>query len=336
VVKLNKELKMKSIYSIAAVLVLSSIDAVATQFSFSYTFNSDWFGAQPYTPGSKLTGQFEGTIDPDDPNRVIISAFGQVSLHRTGYERFDYEGIDVTEFNSWPSGELPFATFDGVEINFRSCPGGFTMPELAPDDCPFSGAPGGGFVVASEAAFNPAVGYVTAADGTGDAGSCYSVTGIPGCRVTGFYDSTQWLMEALPDGINPNAVIDPSVDIGDDTNINSGVVIEANVELGDQVDVNHGTTIGADTEVNDNVVLNRNSDIGSNIFIGNDVTIGQGVVIKDNVTIEDGVTIGKGSYVCPGITIGNSAEIGKNNLIVDNVNAGDILFGLKLLPGDGC
>jgi len=168
---------------------------------FTYTFNGGR-SDQPWATDSVLFGEFDGTVDPMDPNRVFINSFGKVWLRRPGLTLFDFPDIANNEFNSFPSGNTPVMTFDGTFVDFRSCPSGFTsisQNTLALDDCPFAFE--GGFLVETTTPFS-VDGFVTAADGSGDAvcdRNVFGGGGASGCRASDRpYDAANWTLEVLP------------------------------------------------------------------------------------------------------------------------------------------
>lgn len=116
--------RTKALSWLLPVALLAMAKAHAEPMTFSYTFVGTESGmpSQPYAPGSILFGQIDGTIDPSDPNRVIINSFGTVSLSRPGFPLFTFPTIDNNEFNTFPSGNTPVMSFDGSGIDFRTCP----------------------------------------------------------------------------------------------------------------------------------------------------------------------------------------------------------------------
>ncbi len=167
-------------------MLLATVNANGEVMTFSYTFQGTQSAAQPYAPGSILFGQIDGTIDPLDPNRVIINSFGRVSLWRPGFPLFDFPHIANNEFNSWPAGDTPVMSFDGSEINFRACPNGFTDEDrrvgIPLADCPFHLE--GGFLVGTVDPSDPTVGRATAADGSAGTVCVPPPNAVSGCRVT--------------------------------------------------------------------------------------------------------------------------------------------------------
>jgi acetyltransferase-like isoleucine patch superfamily enzyme len=45
------------------------------------------------------------------------------------------------------------------------------------------------------------------------------------------------------------------------------------------------------------------------------------------VIVEDEVFIGAGATIIPGITLGKKARIGAGSVVIENVKAGDTVFG---------
>ncbi len=293
-----------------ALLVTAS--TYAETFAFSYTHVGTNPG-QVYAPGAVLSGQIDGTIDPMNPDRVIVNSFGAVVLSRPGLPLFEYASIDSTEFNTNPiSGNTVEMSFSGTILNFRSCPEGFTSRgfphfDFIPpfDDCPFSTAPGGGFLMSYSYGFAP-LGFTTANDGNG---SEFRVSDVPI-----FPDN--WSLVVLPD----SADVDPSVVIGSGSEISKGVVVEEGVVLGE------------------NVTANKDASIGANTTIGNNVFVGKDDVIEDSVDVGNDTTINKGVHICSGATVGSAVTIGKNNLVLNgpgvDVPDGIVWNGLQDRPGD--
>jgi hypothetical protein len=251
--------------------MLGTVGAYAETMAFSYTFAGNFEPLQTWAPGATLTGQIDGSVDPMDPDRVIINSFGQVVLSRPGLPPFEYDAIDTTEFNADPDGQTPVMSFSGVILNFRSCPEGFTDP----GDCPFGLAPGGGFAMFSD--WLGGAGLATAADGSGDLiAMCAGERRLQGCRVIDAPILAQnWGLVVLPD----SAVVDPSAVIGSGSTIKKDAVIEA------------GATLGK------NVIVNKDGVIGAGAGIGNDSEIKKGAYVCPGITIGAAVTIGKNRLV---------------------------------------
>jgi hypothetical protein len=200
---MSKYLKRTNVICFLVPLALfAAVNANAERMAFSYTFMDADVEFRPWNVGSVLFGTIDGTIDPNNPNRVIVNSFGQVLLKRPGLPLFIYPHIANDEFNTWPNvGEVPVMTFDGSEIDFRACPSGFTFDangDGVVDDCPFAFA--GGFLISTNAPFDPGS-WATAADGSGD--TVCQEDGQPGgpdagCRVSDLpFVAANWSLEVL-------------------------------------------------------------------------------------------------------------------------------------------
>ncbi len=80
-------------------------------------------------------------------------------------------------------------------------------------------------------------------------------------------------------GIHPTALVDPSVEIGDDTAIGAYSILGANVQIGANV------TIGSHVSIGQNVVLGNGSILRDGVKIGDDVRIGERFVAQSGVSI---------------------------------------------------
>lgn len=80
-------------------------------------------------------------------------------------------------------------------------------------------------------------------------------------------------------GIHPSAVIDPSVELGEDVSIGAHVVIQAQVKLGNQVVIHPNVVIYPQTEIGDGTVLHANCTIHERTIIGAYCVIHCGAVI---------------------------------------------------------
>lgn len=337
-----------------SLLLTTSGVAQAELFQFSYIFaGSD--GSQTYAPGTELLGIFEGTVDPNDPNRVFINSFGSVSYIIPGVQRHDFPSIETSEFTNIRSvGSAPYVTFTGLDLSVSVCPSGFTLDNYPTDgildDCPFASE--GGFLL--ESALFGAFAFHSVADGTGEGSVCTdpaanrpnnqgeTVNNTWGCRVSDFSGpfsnppGSSWTLTAIVAEVDPSADIDPTVTIGDNTTLSENVVIEEDVVLEEDVSVDDDTSIGAGTTVGSETSLDSSVSIGESVVIGSGVIIDSSAIIEDNVTIGDGSKIEAGAYVCGGITIGEKAEIGENQLVTEDVPATAELPSLEVSPEPIC
>lgn len=201
-------------------VMFTPVNVYAVPFEFSYTFEGNRIPEQTWAPGSILSGRIDGTVDPNDSDRVFINSFGRVVLSRPGLPVFEYGAIDASEFHGFDG--TPFMSFSGTNFDFIACPGGFiddTDGDGVPDHCTFGISPGGGFLMSQ---------FATAADGTGDSEPiCRSEDPdgqrrLDGCRVLDFpIVPENWSLVLLPDGDSdgvpddddncPNTVIPESI-----------------------------------------------------------------------------------------------------------------------------
>lgn len=80
-------------------------------------------------------------------------------------------------------------------------------------------------------------------------------------------------------GIHPTAVIDPSVQIGEDVAIGAYAVVQAGVKLGQSVRIHPHVVIYPDAQIGDRTVLHANCVIHERTQIGADCVIHAGAVI---------------------------------------------------------
>ncbi|MBF2076352.1 MAG: UDP-3-O-(3-hydroxymyristoyl)glucosamine N-acyltransferase [Synechococcales cyanobacterium C42_A2020_086] len=152
----------------------------------------------------------------------------------------------------------------------------------------------------------------------------------------------------LPAGVHPTAVIDPSVQLGNDVAIGAHVVIAAGVTLGDQVCIHPNVVIYPDVHIGDRTVLHANCTIHERTQIGADCVIHSGAVIgaegfgfvptsegwlkmqqSGYVVLADGVEVGCNSTIDrPAL---DTTRIGRNTKIDNLVH---IAHGCRL--GENC
>jgi UDP-3-O-[3-hydroxymyristoyl] glucosamine N-acyltransferase len=152
-------------------------------------------------------------------------------------------------------------------------------------------------------------------------------------------------------GIHPNAIVDPSVQLGDQVSIQPLAVIEPGAKIGDDTIigggsyVGHETVIGSACHIHPNVTIRERSRIGSRVIIHSGAVIGAdgfgfemvdgryqkiqqlGVVqIDDDVEIGANTTVDRArfgrTWIQQGVKIDNLVQIahnvviGKNSVIV--------------------
>jgi len=164
--------------------------------------------------------------------------------------------------------------------------------------------------------------------------------------------TTRWSASALPAHeehgfVHPTAVLDPSVQLGENVSINANVVIERNVKIGSNTVIHSGCYIGEDCQIGAGTILYPFVTLREKSRLGNNVNVGSGVVIGSDgfgyakeqnginykvpqvgyVKVEDDVTIGPNTTIdraTLGMTvIGKGAEIGSLVQVGHNVTIGD-------------
>lgn len=143
----------------------------------------------------------------------------------------------------------------------------------------------------------------------------------------------------LAPGIHPTAVIDPSVELGQEVAIGAHVVIEAGAKIGNQVCIHPNVVVYPEVQIGDRTVLHANCTIHERTQLGADVVIHSGAVIGAEgfgfvpvpegwfkmqqsgfVVIADGVEVGCNSTIDrPAL---GTTQIGRNTKIDNLVHVG--------------
>jgi UDP-3-O-[3-hydroxymyristoyl] glucosamine N-acyltransferase len=118
------------------------------------------------------------------------------------------------------------------------------------------------------------------------------------------------------DNIHPSAVIDNSVELGENVCIGANAVIEKNVKLGDGVSIGAGCFIGM------NAVIGKNTSLWANVTVYHQVIIGEHCLIQANTVIGSdgfGYAPNQGAWLkipqLGSVVIGNFVEIGASTTI---------------------
>ncbi|MCR5482406.1 MAG: NeuD/PglB/VioB family sugar acetyltransferase [Clostridia bacterium] len=109
--------------------------------------------------------------------------------------------------------------------------------------------------------------------------------------------------------IHPNAIVPPSVKLGQGVLIECGCLITPNPVIGDNVVVNTGSQI------------NHDNVIGNHVFIAGGVILSGGVTIKENSLIDDGVIVALGK------TVGANSVVGAGAVVVKDLPDGVVAYG---------
>jgi sugar O-acyltransferase (sialic acid O-acetyltransferase NeuD family) len=109
--------------------------------------------------------------------------------------------------------------------------------------------------------------------------------------------------------LDPSALIDKSVLIGDGTVVMHQAVLQADVQIGEHVIVNTGVIMEHDCRLADFVHL------------------APGVVLCGNVSVGRNTLIGAGSIVVPNTTIGSNCLVAAGTVITRNIPDGSVVRG---------
>jgi len=128
-------------------------------------------------------------------------------------------------------------------------------------------------------------------------------------------------------GVHPSAVVDESVQIGDNVSIGPLAVVGRNVSIGD------GSVIASGCSIGDNVTVGKNTRIDANVVIYRNCVVGNNCVIQANSTIGAcgfGYSFIDGQHqLVPhngGVVIDDCVEIGANSTI-DRAKFGNTTIG---------
>lgn len=132
--------------------------------------------------------------------------------------------------------------------------------------------------------------------------------GNPHLRVK-LYNIAKKLGFVFPNLISPDALVSPSVILGEGNYVAPGVVINA------------GTLIG------NNCILNTGVIIEHDCKIGNFVHLSPGSVLSGGVSIGDHSHIGTGSIIIQNIKIGKKTIIGAGSVVMKNIRNSMVAYG---------
>ena len=111
-------------------------------------------------------------------------------------------------------------------------------------------------------------------------------------KLASFYQSHGF---KSPNLIHPNAIIGPSVQLGEGNLICAGAVLTTDITLGDYVIINLNATVGHDTVIGDFTTISPGANISGEAKIESDCEIGSGAVLLPGVHLEKEVILGAGA-----------------------------------------
>ncbi|MGG3563599.1 acetyltransferase [Neobacillus rhizosphaerae] len=101
--------------------------------------------------------------------------------------------------------------------------------------------------------------------------------------------------------IHNSAIISPTVKTGEGLQIMANVVIQPFVEIDDNTIINTSTSIDHESRIGKHCHLAPGSTLSGNVSIGNSTHVGTGSIFIQNVKIGNNVLIGAGSLVITSI-----------------------------------
>lgn len=101
--------------------------------------------------------------------------------------------------------------------------------------------------------------------------------------------------------IHPNALLSPSVTLGEGNVICAGVVLNAFVKVGDACIINTRSSIDHDSNLMDFSHVSPAACVAGSVEVGRLSWIGMGALIKNNLIIGEAVTVGMGAVVTKNI-----------------------------------
>jgi len=117
--------------------------------------------------------------------------------------------------------------------------------------------------------------------------------------------------------IDPSAIVDKDVSIGEGSIICAGVICTVNVSIGKHSIINLNSTIGHEVEIGDFVTVAPNVSISGNIYLKDLVEVGTGAVLREKLEIGAGTVVGMGSVLTKNVdekkvVVGNPARVIKS------------------------
>lgn len=141
---------------------------------------------------------------------------------------------------------------------------------------------------------------------------------------------------------HPTAIIDDSVNIGEDAKIWHFTHISKNVKIGNRVIIGQNVFVGEDVIIGNGCKIQNNVSIFKGVILENDVFISPSVVFtnvkkprafieqKNNfkkTLVRKGATIGANSTIISGLTIGEYSMIGAGSLVTKNIKSYKLAIG---------
>lgn len=151
--------------------------------------------------------------------------------------------------------------------------------------------------------------------------------------------------------IHPTAVVEPDVDLGDDTDVWDHAHIRAGARIGCGCIIGEKTYVAYGVTVGDRVKINAHVYVCTGVTIEDRVLVAAGVIFTNDryprafdaesgarapseptadtllTRVCEGATVGAGAVVGPGVEIGRYAMVGMGAVVVGDVPAHGLVYG---------
>ncbi len=116
------------------------------------------------------------------------------------------------------------------------------------------------------------------------------------------------------------------------TVVHSSAVVSPTAELGQGTQVIAGAVINAEAKIGENCIINTNSVVEHDCILGDGVHIAPGATIGGNAKIGDRSQISIGASVLPGIEIGSDVMVGAGAVVTKAIPDGATVVGIPAKP----
>ena len=117
--------------------------------------------------------------------------------------------------------------------------------------------------------------------------------------------------------IDPSAIVDKDVSVGEGCIICAGVICTVGIEIGRHTIINLNSTVGHNVKFGDYVTVAPNVSISGNIYLNSLVEVGTGAVLREKLEVGVGTIVGMGSVLTKNVdgnkvVVGNPARVIKS------------------------
>lgn len=117
--------------------------------------------------------------------------------------------------------------------------------------------------------------------------------------------------------IDPSAIVDKDVSVGEGCIICAGVICTVGIEIGRHTIINLNSTVGHSVRFGDYVTVAPNVSISGDIYLNSLVEVGTGAVLREKLEVGVGAIVGMGSVLTKSVdgnkvVVGNPARVIKS------------------------